>query len=101
VLKSSSGLLNELHFSCEFHADGIPLLISPRLLRSRDLGQIDLGRIRKDPEGWLIELGEVKSSQVGAFQMERFQKLRLYAAQKFLSGVFGFRSRLVRLLGES
>lgn len=99
VLKSSSGLLNELKFSEEFHSDGIPLLVSARLLRSRDLGQIDLSRIRKDRDGWLLEIGEVKSSEVGAFQMERFQKMRLYASQKFLSGLFGFRSKLIRLVG--
>ncbi len=88
-----------MKFSEEFHSDGIPLLVSARLLRSRDLGQIDLSRIRKDREGWLLEIGEVKSSEVGAFQMERFQKMRLYAAQKFLSGLFGFRSKLIRLVG--
>lgn len=99
VLKSSSGLFNEMKFSEEFHSDGIPLLVSARLLRSRDLGQIDLSRIRKDRDGWLLEIGEVKSSEVGAFQMERFQKARLYAAQKFLSGLFGFRSKLIRLVG--
>lgn len=99
VLKSSSGLLNEIKFSQDFHSDGIPLLVSARLLRARDLGQLDLSRIRKDRDGWLIEIGEVKSSEVGAFQMERFQKLRLYAAQKFLSGIFGFRSKLIRLVG--
>ena len=99
VLKSSSGLLNELKFSCDFHSEGIPLLVSARLLRARDLGQLDLSRIRKDRDGWLIEIGEVKSSEIGAFQMERFQKMRLYAAQKFLSGVFGFSSKLIRLVG--
>jgi hypothetical protein len=55
--------------------------------------------MRKDREGWIIEIGEVKSSEVGEMQMQRFQKLRLFSAQKFLSGIFGFRSKLIRLVG--
>ena len=99
VLKSSSGLLNEIKFSRYFHQVGIPLLVSSALLRKRNLGQLDLGRLRKDHEGWLIEVGEVKSSEVGELHMSLFQKNRLYAAQRFLSGLFGLRSKLIRLIG--
>lgn len=98
VLKSSSGLNEELFFSRDFHSDGVPLLISPLLLRGRDLGQIDLARMKKTKGGWIIEVGEVKSSQVGAEGMERFQKQRIFSSQRFLSGIFGVASRLVFLI---
>lgn len=95
ALKNTSGLKNEIHFSKVFHAEGSPLLVSPLVLRSRDLGQIDLARIRKDKIDWLLEIGEVKSSQVGQEQLLRGQKIRLLNSQKFLSGIFGFRSKLL------
>jgi hypothetical protein len=98
VLKNSSGSENELRFSKEFHREGLPLLVSPMLLRLRDLGQIDIARLKKDKDGWLLEIGEVKSSVQGLEQMERSQKKRLLSAQKFLSGLFGYRSRLIRLV---
>lgn len=96
--KSTSGLKNELFFSLAFHSVGCPLLVSPQLLRTRSLGQIDLARIIKDQHGWLIEIGEVKSSTIGEEFFHRHQKIRLTASQKFLSGLFGHRSRLTSLL---
>lgn len=99
VLRNSSGLFNEIKFSRSFHADGVPLLISPKLLRARNLGQLDLARLRKDSDNWTIEIAEVKSSEVGELQMQRFQKMRILASQKFLSGLFGFRSKLIHLIG--
>lgn len=97
ALKSTSGLKNEILFSKTFHSEGAPLLVSSLVLRSRDLGQIDLARIRKDKSDWLLEIGEVKSSQVGQEQFLRGQKQRLLNSQKFLSGIFGFRSKLLTL----
>src|SRR4051812_17110668 len=94
ALKNSSGQALEINFSRHFHSVGLPLLVSPKLLRTRNLGQLDLGRIKKDREGWILEIAEVKSSEVGEQQMERFQKQRLFGTQSFLSGIFGFRSRL-------
>ncbi|MCM2348480.1 MAG: hypothetical protein NDI69_00575 [Bacteriovoracaceae bacterium] len=88
-----------MKFSLSFHAQGTALLVSPQLLRSRSLGQIDLARIRKDKDGWLLEIAEVKSSEVGEEQFLRFQKSRLMNAQKFLAGLFGHRSKLIRLVG--
>lgn len=90
----NQGLQTELKLSIEFHQKGVPLLVSSSLLRSRSLGQIDLARITYDREGWVIEVGEVKSSQMGIEQMERSQKRRLYSSQRFLSGLFGHRSHL-------
>lgn len=84
----------EKETSQTFHLQGVPLLVSSALLRSRNLGQIDLARICVDREGWIIEIGEVKSSSVGVEQMIRSQRSRLFASQHFISGIFGHRSRL-------
>jgi hypothetical protein len=91
------GLKLELDYSIEFHQSGVPLLVSATLLRARNLGQIDLARISVDREGWVIEIGEVKSSSIGLEQMERAQKRRLFSSQHFLSGIFGHRSRLLSM----
>jgi hypothetical protein len=93
-----SGLKTEQKFSWDFHKKGIPLLVSPTLLRSRDLGQIDLARIIKDKDGWILEIGEVKSSSVGEKQMEKSQKSRLFSSQKFLGGLFGHRTKLLSMI---
>jgi hypothetical protein len=85
--------------SASFHQEGIPLLVSPQLLRFRNLGQIDLARLNKEKLGWVVEIAEVKSSEVGAQAMERNQKQRLYSSQTFLSGLFGHRTRLISLVG--
>ena len=98
ALKSLSGLNLEKEISIEFHQNGIPLLISPKLLRERNLGQIDLARIVKENNQWKIEVGEVKSSSVGEEMMLRGQRMRLHSAQNFLSGLFGFPSILIRLI---
>lgn len=95
-----SGLDNELSVSRTFHEEGIPLLVSPRLLRARFLGQIDLARLRKDRQGWITEVGEVKSSTVGEEQFVRYQKVRLVNALNFLGALFGHRCKLVLLTNE-
>lgn len=101
ALKNSSGLDNEIHFSHQFHSVGIPLLVSPTLLRLRNLGQIDLARLKKEAEGWVVEIGEVKSSTVGEEQMEKSQKRRLFFSQHFLAGLFGHPTKLVRMLKKN
>lgn len=95
--KNSLGLKTELHFSQNFHIEGIPLLVSAQILRVRTLGQIDLARLKKDSTGWIIEIGEVKSSKTGAQTILRSQRQRLLNAQRFLSGLFGHRSKLIIL----
>ena len=97
----NQGLHTELKVSIDFHQKGVPLLVSSTLLRSRSLGQIDLARITYDREGWMIEIGEVKSSQMGVEQMERSQRKRLYSAQNFLAGLFGHRTSLRTLNGAT
>lgn len=100
ALRNTSGLKNEIHFSKTFHSQGSPLLVSPLILRFRDLGQIDLARLRKDKTDWILEIVEVKSSRVGQELLLRGQKIRLLNAQKFLSGIFGVRSKLITLSPE-
>jgi len=68
------------------------------LLRLRNLGQIDLARLKKDGEEWVVEIGEVKSSTVGEEQMEKSQKRRLFFSQHFLAGLFGHPTKLVRMI---
>ena len=74
------------------------MLVSPKLLRERQLGQIDLAKIIKDEGGWKIEIAEVKSSKIGEENILRGQRSRLFSSQNFLSGLFGFRSRLIHLV---
>ncbi len=87
--ESSSGLERERAISRTFHARGVPLLVSPHLLRERSLGQLDLVRIHKGEEGWLIEVVEVKSSLTGGQALLRGQRARIIHAANFLAGVFG------------
>lgn len=93
-----SGHKLEICLSKSFHHEFcLPLLVSQNLLRRRNLGQIDLARLIKDKNEWLLEIGEVKSSTTGQQQMERLQKLRLYSTQSFLGAIFGYHSRLIVL----
>jgi len=83
-----------------FHAKGLPLLVSPQLLRARGLGQVDVARMIKQYGGWVIEVGEVKSSLVGSESMLRNQMNRLRNSQYFLSGLFGAPSRFIEIVGQ-
>lgn len=64
------------------------------------MGQIDLSRLKKDREGWLIEIAEVKSSSIGHENFFRGQRSRLFQSANFLSGIFGHRSKFILLSGE-
>lgn len=89
----------EVYHSSDFHAHSIPILISPQVLRSRNLGQIDLLKLVKDQEGWVIEMAEVKSSQLGLDFMQNQQKLRLLGSGKFIAGLLGTRLKFTVLVG--
>lgn len=97
-LRNLSGVELEKKYSKDFHAKGVPLLISPALLRERNLGQIDLARITKQKNGFFLEIGEVKSSLIGCEVYEFRQRQRLLKAQQFLSSLFGFSSKVVLLV---
>jgi hypothetical protein len=104
-LKASKSLLQingyslEVFHSISFHSNSIPVLVSAQVLRSRNLGQVDLARIYRDHEGQFIELTEVKSSQIGLHLSQFQQKNRLAGAGKFISGVLGLRIKLTSLVG--
>lgn len=98
ALKNSLALQLEIDFSKTFHAGGIPLLVSPKLLRSRFMGQLDVARFRKNRDGsWIIEVGEVKSSETGTEMLLRGQRKRLLSAINFLAGIFGYSAKLILL----
>ncbi len=98
VSGSMSGLKAELFHSQKFHSEGIALLISPQLLRSRDLGQIDIARLNKK-ESWILEIAEVKSSAMGFEAFQRGQRKRIILSGNFFSGIFGCPVKFIRLLG--
>lgn len=99
-MKKTNGLDREKQYSLAFHTSGIPVLVSSQLLRNRQLGQLDLVRLKKDQLGWIIEVGEVKSSRMGIENMERSQIRRINSAQNFLSGIFSAHTRLIKLFQD-
>jgi hypothetical protein len=99
-MKTNPGLEVEKKFSKSFHSEGIAVLVSPKILRQRQLGQLDLVRLKKNPSGWLLEVGEVKSSAMGVENMLRAQRSRIFSAQNFLAGIFGAHTRLIKLFLE-
>ena len=88
------GLKLEVESSRIFHLNSLPVLVSPSFLRSRYLGQIDLAKLTKDNNGWLLEVSEVKSSIVGAEASLSGQKTRLISACSFLGRLLGVRVKL-------
>src|SRR5690606_26034357 len=93
ALKNLSPLKKEEWHSKKIHQIGIPLLASSKLLRERGLGQIDLARLEKMKNGFLIHLFEVKSSEVGEVMLLRGQRARLLASLQFLSQVLGYEGK--------
>jgi hypothetical protein len=82
-----------------FHHVGIPLLISGQLLRERQLGQVDLARIYKMSGEWVVDVAEVKSSDIGAEMLSRDQGRRLSNSVKFIGGLLGYKTKLIKLVG--
>ncbi len=100
VSGSLLGLKEEIKSSENFHREGIPLLVSEELLRSRNLGQIDVARFQSSWAGQILEIAEVKSSQTGEDQMQRRQNRRLKQSMQFLASLFGRPARLVLIKPE-
>jgi hypothetical protein len=94
VLKNSSGIEKEMFVSNTFHSVGIPLLVSPNLLRQRGLGQIDLARLVKTPTSWQLDVVEVKSSILKSPFKNKKQYQRLNHSTHFLALIFGAESKL-------
>lgn len=78
------GDILESDYTKEMHQLGVPALISPLLLRSLNLGQIDVAYIQKaSDKKWLLKIIESKSS----LSPSRAQMLRLRKTQDYLSRV--------------
>lgn len=75
------GELQESRDSFILHGSGVPTLISPLFLRSRDLGQIDNACLKKKHGKWVLKLVESKTSVYPS----AFQLWRLRRAQEYLS----------------
>lgn len=90
--------INETIFSQKVHTQGVPLLLSADLLRSRGLGQVDLATY--DPHMKVISLFEVKSSAFGVESMSYIQDNRLRLTQVFLSSLFGLTVKLQKINPE-
>jgi hypothetical protein len=88
ALKNSSGLRKEIKISKVFHQKGIPVLVSPLLLRQRSLGQVDLVRLTKIHQAWRLEVLEVKMSPPQEVFKKKNQFSRLQKSAHFLAQLF-------------
>ncbi len=88
--KNLSGLKNELFYSEKIHHQNIPLLVSSRVLRSRNLGQVDIVSITSSR---VIEVVEVKSSLQGS-HLKYSQYRRLNDTLIFLTAIFNLSGRV-------
>ncbi len=64
----------EAKLSRHFHQRGVPVLISPQFLRSRDCGQVDIAVLLKNNTQHYFKVIEAKSS----ISASRSQLARLY-----------------------
>jgi hypothetical protein len=85
---SSKGKKSELKVSENIHANGIPLLISSQFLRSRGCGQVDLARFIYKKDKLVLEVIEVKSSQLGKQTSKTRQRRRLQYTCNLLGSLF-------------
>ncbi len=91
---SSRGLQAELRLSNHYHSQNTAVLISSKLLRSYNCGQVDIAYMIDGNFGPEIVIVESKSSQIGIQGLNRGQIYRLYAAQNFISRLFDLPVRL-------
>ena len=54
----------------------------------------------KESSGWVLEIGEIKSSKLGVEQMLRGQRGRLFGSLQFLTSLLGSRGKLTSLVGN-
>lgn len=86
----NKGEFLESRYSIYYHFRNTPFLISPLLLRSLDLGQIDLAYLKKEKNHQQIFLIEVKNSLYPSHQ----QMKRLQKTQEYLSQVLNIETKL-------
>lgn len=84
------GEFQEASLSEKYHTKNCAVLVSPLVLRSMDLGQIDLAYLSKNKRGVRLHLIEVKSSRYPS----RGQQRRLLRTQDYLSKVLNIESIL-------
>jgi hypothetical protein len=77
----SKGFKQELKHSTVIHAEGVPVLISSKLLRKNGCGQVDLAVFKQGA----LHLFEVKSNSVSAANLHHRQKMRLLNSARLLS----------------
>ncbi len=77
------GDIHESDSSFDLHHLGVPALISSLVLRSQNLGQVDVAYLQKSfSKSWVLYLIEVKSSQYPTvFQMKRLRRTQDYLSQ--------------------
>jgi len=77
--------------SLYFHKKGVPVLVSGLMLRSYDLGQVDICYLeRSQQKSWVLKIIEVKSSVYPG----KIQLRRLLKSQDYLSRVLDLESKL-------
>lgn len=88
------GDIGESEYSRKFHEKYTPFLISSTLLRSLNLGQIDIAYLKKKSSNlkktWVLHLVEVKTNHYPS----PFQYKRLLGSQEYLSKVLEIESKL-------
>lgn len=85
--KFNKGEFLEKNESVKFHMYGKPILISQKLLRSKNMGQIDLCRYINGT----IEIAEVKATK----RISGKQRARLGASANYLSSLFNKNSKII------
>lgn len=85
------GDIAESRGSLHFHHKGVPVLVSALLLRSQNLGQIDIAILEKNfQKAWVLKIIETKSS----IYPGKLQLFRLRKTQDYLSRVLDMESKL-------
>lgn len=76
------GDILEAQASKYFHRESVPALVSTLILRSQNLGQIDIAYLEKDhKQSWVLKIVETKYSRYPS----KFQMMRLRRTQDYLS----------------
>lgn len=85
------GDILEAEFSEYFHRKGVPTLVSSMVLRSLNLGQIDIAYLEKSAQKkWVLRIIETKFS----IYPSRVQMMRLRGTQDYLGRLLEVESKL-------
>lgn len=80
----------ERDYSISIHRSHLPVLVSSKLLRSMNAGQIDLAGLSKINKSWVLTIFEIKSLHYPS--MKQWQRLR--RTQDYLSRSLGIDTKL-------